>query len=222
MSVLEHRPIAHMFWKKVPISIAKPLTLSFIETRLREGLYQSADAWASDVRSMFMSVLQATPEGSLTNCSARQLMTDFERELTHLSPSLSPHILPLQLAEDTLQHFLRDSLPPFIPHQPLDSEPAAELFNASDQEFTTEQVIERIRFLSSSSLILRVIAFLYQRQPEALQIGTELVIMFALLSKETLRGLSRFVSSLLREAAAGRVPSFIPTPGTVQRPVITL
>jgi hypothetical protein len=207
-----------MFWEFH--SGSKPLSFIRISERLESGGYQSANAWAADIRLLLKSAIADSPALSLRGAAARQLQSDLEREMFLLSPVLSPHTLRLQFAQDRFQRFLARTVPE-IPEAAEPPDPdcpaAAEILK---MQITRENLFDSVRALASSSLILRVAAVVHHLQPEALHLGDEMMILFSVMTEETLEQLGRFVHELLREAAIGEINPFIQTPGQTQRPAI--
>lgn len=219
MKRLYRRPIARMFWDSnylTDVPMSKPLTFKVIGERLVSGCYESAYAWVSDMRTAMSSVLRATSTSDLRNAAARQLSLDFEHEMSLLSPSLSPHTLDLQFAEQQLKELLLRITPPlYEPGVIDDSPPAAEQFKLPETEnVDIERLSDDIRSLCNPALLLRIFAFVHSCQPEALSIGKQTGIVFSMMNDDTIARLRQFVSSLMLDAAVGRVNPSPKVPGS--------
>jgi hypothetical protein len=135
-----------------------------------------------------------------------------------LSPTLSPHALRLQLAEDRLKRFV-DSVVGPVPVVPptLDSPPAGEIIK---RPLESGSIVAAVKMLASPALILRVAAFVHQIQPEAVQVGNELTILFSIMSESTLQRLCPFVYGVMYDAAIGAIQPFVRTPGKIEAPAV--
>jgi hypothetical protein len=210
-----------MFWEASPAQASpgsSPLSFKLISDRLSQGGSADASSWVSDVRRLLMSAVLATPELSVRNAAARQLQSDFESEMATLSPTLSPHVLRLQLAEGRLKRFVDSPVGP-IPEIPtiLNSPPAGEIMK---RPIESDSIVSAVKMLASPALVLRVAAFVHQIQPEAIQVGSELTILFSVMSESTLQRVCAFVHGVMYEAAVGAIQPFVRTPGKIGAPAV--
>jgi hypothetical protein len=166
---------------------------------------------------MLMSVIADASTVPLRAAAARQLQADFEEELTFISPVISSCTLNLQFTEERLRAVISSSVPAVSNQPKSDSPPNAEILKIP---ITRENIGDFVHALGSSALIVRVAAFIYHLQPEALHLGREMMFLFSLLTEESVRQLAGFIQGLLHDAAAGKLNPFIRAPGLGQQPAV--
>lgn len=210
-----------MFWdyseQNVIHSSMKPLSFEKVREKLEHDVYNSANTWVYEMRQVLTNVITNTSSSSLRNAAGKQLLKDFEKEMAALSPSLSPQTLKLQYTEQQLSDFVVKATPPLPRFEASEKMPAAELFKVKVDcdAVDVDRLSDDIRMLSSPALIMRVAAFIYDHQPEALSFGNDsnILILFSLMADETLQSLRDYVSKLTFNAATGRVNAVVRTPG---------
>lgn len=217
------RPISRMFWEldcpQAMANVKVPITLHLISDRLSRGLYGTPDEFVSDMRVLFSKSMKAA-KNSVRSVAASQLLLQFEQLMADLSPSLSPCTTKEQLGTVKLTKIVK-SLAPWLTSAASVSngEPAAEIVKNPHTEVSVSEIATDIRSLFSPALLLRVLAFVYQMQPEAVSIDEEeMSIEFTLLSDENLGKLRVFVNELVAKAAKGEINPFMKGTGGRSRP----
>jgi hypothetical protein len=185
-----------------------PLSLHQILERLQRGLYQDTGEWIADMNLLF-SIPQKKAKNSLRAAATDQLFGEYETLLAALSPSLSPHTIRLQLAEWRLDTFIRRaSITPAA--APRGSPPGAEIFKEPPICDDPLVIANHIRNLFAPNLLLRVAAFLYTTQPDALVFGEgELHIQFTLITPDNRVKLRDYIADLMQSSATGAIPPVV-------------
>lgn len=207
-----------MFWdyteQRIVHQSVKSLSFKMVQEKLQRNGYEDPDRWAYDMRFVLANVVNSTSGSSLRNAAGKQLLRDFEEEMSVLSPTLSPHILKLQYTEKHFKDYLVRITPPVPEMVEVTEAPAAEMTKIIDEDVVdVERLSNDIAALCSPSLILRIAAFIYNCQPEAIALGNELSIVFSLMTDETLKSLRVYVSKLMYNAVTGKINPFVRSPG---------
>jgi hypothetical protein len=208
VNILLRRPIAKFFWLAPPgdllLGRRVPMSFQLILERLQRGLYRDAGEWIADMNLLF-SIPQKKAKNSLRAAAAHQLFGEYEALLTTLSPSLSPHTIKLQLVQWQFDNLMRHAtIAPTTATR--DSPPGAEVFKDPPIGDDPLIIANHIRNLFSPNLLLRVAAFLYATQPDALVFGEgELHIQFALITAENRTRLRDYIADLMQSGATGAI-----------------
>ena len=225
MDALSKRPITRIFCdcsiELTNTSISRPLTFDLIYDKVKRNLYKSIDEWISDMRIMFSNFIIAFPDDSLKKAAAQQLSAEFEEKIQQISPTSSPFTIKFQMLESDISKLLNTVRIAEGEPTPSPKEPAAAIFNQK-QEATIPNITRNIRMLHSSELFMKVIAFIWKLQPEAVSLGQSVSFDFCLMSQETMEKLNEFVLGLLRDAAVGLINPYRNQSGSPsESPVIT-
>ena len=217
------RPTSRLFWEldypDMMTNVKVPMTFGLISDRLSRGLYRSPDEFIADMRILFAKAIKAYKNG-VRAVAAAQLSSQFEHLTSDLSPSMSVTTTRLQLACSKMERLVDSLRPCFIAeHKPVEGEPAAEVIKNPRTDPDVSEIADDIRGLSSPTLLLRVLAFVYKTQPEAVRMSDEeMSIEFALLTDESLAKIREFVNGLLKKAAKGEINPFMKGLTGVLRP----
>ena len=212
---LIRRPVSRLFWdydgpEMEGPKVRAPVSLRLISDRLLRGLYVTPDAFVADMRTLFSNAVKR-PQRGIRSMAAVELAQEFENLMGDLGPTPSGLTAQTQGLELKLRRFLRDIHPGLtINIENTDREPGAEIVRQPKTEADVNNIAEDIRNLFSPSLLLRVIAFIYSLQPEAVSIDEEeIVIEFLLLTDATLQKLREFLNKLIRQTAQGKINPFV-------------
>ena len=224
LTKLSQRPIYKMFIGSPEFPCDPPLihptNFSSIQAKLQRALYQSCESFIDEIEIFLKSFIENHYSNPLKAAAAKQLLNDFHEELEANDPlrkGLSPR---LNILSTDLKDYLNN-----VSHLPInqnierDGNPCSIIFKTPPTEMTTKQLIREIKFLRSPDLLIRIAAFVYKKQPEAIQLGNELSLQFQFMNEETLNDLKIFVRSLIYQSAKGKLDPFKPSIGT-SSPVI--
>jgi hypothetical protein len=209
---LARRPIAKMFWTPGSPAIMgarlAPLSFSFVAERLHRGLYRFAEEWIADMRTLFTNSMKQT-KTAVRAAAAYQLSVEFEHLLLNHNPAFANCVVKLELEELNLADFIEKNKV-FRPKIMLaNRDPGAEIFHENDVPITREKIAEEVGQLFSSDLLLRVVAFIGEIQPEVLFLNDDDVrVLFALLTDENVKKVHHFVMDLLNLAVRGEIEPF--------------
>ena len=224
LTKLNERPIYKMFVGSPEFPCDPPLihptNFNNIQAKLQRSLYQSCELFIEEVERFLQSFIDNRDSNPLKAAAAKQLLMDFHEELEKSDPLKKGLSLRLNLLiSDLKDYFQNISLSTNINIEEKEGEPCSVVFKTPPQDMSTKQLIREIKFLRSPDLLIRVAAFVYKKQPEAIQLGNELSIQFQFMKEETLNDLKLFVRSLIYQSAKGLLDPFKPSIGTTS-PVI--
>ena len=224
LSKLNDRPVYKLFLGTTDFPCIAPMdhptNFLNIQTKMQRGLYESTEIFIDEVKRFLQSFIDHKDQNPLKAAAAQQLLIDFQNELERSNPLKKGLSLRLNLLTADFYDYIK-TLPntDILPLNERQGQPNSLVFRTPPEEITTKQLIREIKFLRSPDLLVRVAAFIYKQQPEALQLGNELSIKFQFMKPETLSSLKLFVRSLLYQAAKGKLDPFKASIGT-SKPVI--
>lgn len=197
-----------------------PTNFLNIQTKMQRGLYQSCEIFIDEVKRFLQSFIDHREENPLKAAAAQQLLSDFEAELEKNDPLKRGLSLRMSLLTSEFNDYIKVNRNIMITDvTEREGEPCATIFKTNPEDISTKQLLREIKFLRSPDLLIRVAAFIYKMQPEAIQLGNELSIEFQFMKPETLIALKKFVRGLLSQAAKGKIDPFKKCIGAVS-PVI--
>lgn len=207
LTEIKNIPVSKLFMDEnihlIPKTISNPVTLDLIESRLDKHVYSSSDEWVSDMRMLFMREYEGSPENSIRRAAAMHLSLEFEKLMDHFHPGMSPHIINLQIAEKEIRDISNSLVINSEIKRTKQSKPCSVIFDQTDEEITPKTIIHKISLLKNPELLLKVLAFIYKKQPECLLFGQVTSIEFCLLKEENLQALNEFIKKILMDAASG-------------------
>ncbi|KAH0791532.1 hypothetical protein GPJ56_004519 [Histomonas meleagridis] len=166
------------------------------------------------MRKAFATAVLNSKFDDLRSKAAQQLSIQFENEILKFTPTFPPSVIKFQRIVGELDEYLKKACPDFPEHVPLESKPAAEVFKNSSYSIDNVQKLSNdIRILKAQPLILRVAAFVYSIQPEAVIVDSGISIILTSLNEENLVRLRSFVDDLMYKAATGVIRPYVRTPG---------
>lgn len=212
LDTLRKRPVFQIFWSYDSHSQAPnykiPVTFKIISEKLACGLYPSPLDFVSDCRTLFAQISHED-SNSVRFGAARFLQHEFETLVSELSPIDGHSARMLQNFMHKLTDFISRVKPAVRTLIPVKQEiqPAAErLRNPDDEDATAESVSEDIKSITSPSLLVNILAFIYKLQPEAIHMDEEEIkISFMLIGPESLSKIKQYLNSLFEKAARGEI-----------------
>ena len=148
LSELKRIPISKLFTDEnahlIPKQITKPITLDIIEQRLDRHVYANSDEWVSDMRRFLMREYENSPDNSIRKAAAMQLSSEFEKLMVTMHPSLSPHIINVQIAEHEIREIADSLIIANTPTKPTENTPCASIFSPVSYTHLTLPTTERV------------------------------------------------------------------------------
>ena len=220
------RPVSRLFWdasgELTNKNIEQPISLSYINDRLGKGLYPSTSAFVKDMRMVFLNGDSYDNRNSIRPAAISLLMEDFEKALAIYSPSSSSALnTKLKITLNDIQEITDSakSSENIEKNSTIleDQKPGCNFIaNSSEippEKITCEDLKNEVNLLKTSKLLLKVIQFIYNLQPEAIALSSGVSILFSLLKPENIQKIHIFVIGLLHDSATGKIdglePSFL-------------
>ena len=218
LSKLFSRPIHKLFLGSpefpCDMKIEKPTTLQVIKTKLYAGLYEEATDFAKDVRHLLTYFASPASTDPIYRVAAQQLLDEFNADFGSKFKSKDLRSIKLIILSNDFHEYLKHHK--FTKNFPteVDGKPHALCLQQNYTEISDKQLIREIKFLHSPDLLMRVASFVYQLQPDAIIMDSNISIKFETISEGKLIEIKKFVHTLLIDAAKGKYDPYKQQIGT--------
>ena len=213
------RPVARLFWDVTAEvsddSLTKPLTLSYIKDKLDRALYPTPAAFINDMRQVFINGDTYDKEDSIRPHAVAQLILDFENAVKKYAPTSRSLPIKLQITIADFQEILKKN---FLSPKELklsfhtsiknSKQPACryfEAFNKEPNKVTREDLGYEFGLLKSPILLVKVLTYMHNLQPETIHFGNGISILTSIISDENLIKIHDFIYKTLNEAALAEI-----------------
>jgi len=187
-------------------NIEKPISLSYINEKLNQGLYSSIEPFLSDIYLCLNNGVQSSQPNTLKRAAAEQLIQEFNLLVGFTSSPTSQMALQLDVVQKTYQ---KKSIHPQVrmKEKPfLDYHPGSVIFESEND--TAEALIRYMKFINSSDISAKIAAYAASIQSEIVTIDHALSLNISMLTPSNQIKMCRFVRKLLHDAALGNIEAF--------------
>ena len=205
------RPISKFFWDEpndlINPGVIHPFSLSWVSTRLSRRKFATPGDFIKDLKVCLQNGKNGSPPGSIRHAAAVQLLADLDVLVQTYQPSAFPSVLPLRFA--TVDFEKTCGIPEHAGSAaPVDGTPISRVIVDEADPHDMAALVRDIRFLSSTDLVAKLAVFVRKLQPEGVSVGGDISFNLGLMTDETRAAVRKYVTALLRDAAAGKIDPF--------------
>lgn len=211
MGKLLMRPISKIFWDVDSSSIhqAHSLSFSIISEKLRCGLYKSFDQWKDDVKTLLSYYQSKSESKTLRHWAILQLLKDFNKYIKKYTLTFEkPSIAKLSKMLARVESYIDNCYYFKLSNEGYEGKPSAMILQKNYQSI--EDLYYTMEIINSPTIILRLVSYAYELQPELIDVNDEsLSIKFYLMKPETFNLFVTYLKQLLNECASGKMQPYV-------------
>ena len=211
LSSILSRPISKFFWDEpsdlTNPGVIHPFNLSWIATRLKRRKISSPLDFIKDLKVCLQNGKSGSQPGSIRYSAAVQLLADLDSLVQAYQPTAYSTVLPLHFATADFENSCG------IPEHPdytvlHESKPHSKVVTEEADPNDLPKLVRDIKFLSFTDLVAKLAVFVRKLQPEAVIVNNDISFAIALMTDETRTAVRKYVTSLLTDAASGKIDPF--------------